>query len=71
MPSADAKSGKKELQYKEVLSHSLSKGSCLLFAKLSKVVKENALSGIGVSNAPLSRETILLKKTLHPEHPDF
>ena len=51
MPSADVKSGKKELQCKEVLSHSLSKGSCLLFAKLSKVVKENARSGIGVNSS--------------------
>ena len=50
MPPADAKSGKKKLQYKEVLSHSLSKGSCLLFAKLSKVVKENVLSGFGVGD---------------------
>ena len=59
---AAAKSGKKEMQPKEVPSHSLSKHICLLFADLSKVVKENALSGFGV----LSRQNIL-----HTYHHDF
>ena len=45
---AAAKSGKKEVQHKEVPSHSLSKHICLLFADLKKVVKKNALSGFGV-----------------------
>ena len=45
---AAAKSGKKDVQDKEVPSHSLSKHICLLLADLSKVVKKNALSGFGV-----------------------
>ena len=45
---AAAKSGKKEVQPKEVPSHSLSRNICLLFADLSKVVKKNALSGFGM-----------------------
>ena len=45
---AAAKSGKKEMLPKEVPSHSLSEGSCPLFSDLSKVVKENALTGFGV-----------------------
>ena len=48
MPSAVAKCEMKEVQHKEVPTHSLSKHICLLFADLSKAVKENALSGFGV-----------------------
>ena len=49
VPSAAADSGKKELQCKEVLSHSLSTCHCLLFADFSKVLKENAIPGIRVA----------------------